>query len=115
MTDNTSYDAPKGPLVLSGPQSRPVPGTLAIRGDLAHIGLAGRYFVPHYAVPQPRVIAEGGALLQIKPDTGSPVVTQLAAGTIFELLDIEGSWGWGALGAEGPSGWVRLEQLGDFE
>ncbi len=111
MTDTAAFEPPKGPLVLSGPQDRPAPGTLPIRGDLAHIGLAGKYFVPHYAVPQPRQIVAGGAAMLEKADPASEVVKQLDGGSEFGLLDIEGDWAWGALDAKGPSGWVRLEQL----
>ncbi|WP_240310945.1 hypothetical protein [Altererythrobacter sp. ZODW24] len=114
MTDTAEFEPPKGPLVLSGPQTRPAPGTLPIRGDLAHIGLAGKYFVPHYAVPQPRIVVAAGAAMLEKTDTGSDVVKQLEGGTEFGLLDIEGDWAWGALSAEGPSGWVKLEQLTDL-
>ena len=54
--------APQGPFALSGPVPRPAPG-LPLRGDVAHIGLAGKYFVPHYAVPQPRAVMPGLAAL----------------------------------------------------
>ena len=46
---------------LTGPQPKAEPGRTPLRGDLAHIGLAGKFFVPHYAVPQPRTVMPGGA------------------------------------------------------
>jgi len=42
----------QGTFALSGPAPKAEPG-IPLRGDIAHIGLVGRFFVPHYAVPQP--------------------------------------------------------------
>ena len=86
-----------------------------MRGDLAHVALAGRFFVPHYALPQPRAIMPGGAALHAAPDSRSPVMCNVMEGESFELLDITGHWAWGCLSAEGPTGYVhadRLEALG---
>ena len=55
---------PEGTYALSGPGVTAEAGHLPVRGDLAHIKLAGRYFVPHYAVPLPHAIAAAGAILR---------------------------------------------------
>ena len=62
MSATSTYSPPEGEIALSGPVSRPELGTLPIRGDLAHIALAGRYLVPHYIQPQPRRIARSALL-----------------------------------------------------
>ena len=102
-----------GPFVLAGPVERPDPSRVPLRGDLAHIGLAGRYFVPHYAVPQPRLIGPDGAALLAAPEEGAEVVQHLAAGATFEVLDLVGSWAWGCLSLEGPVGYVAIDRLGN--
>lgn len=96
---------------LSGPVARPEATRVPIRGDLAHIGLAGRYFVPHYAVPQPRYIGPSGAALLAAPDEAAEVLAQLAAGAVFDVLDIAGSWAWGCISLDGPVGYVALDRL----
>ncbi|WP_241233480.1 SH3 domain-containing protein [Altericroceibacterium xinjiangense] len=100
-----------GPYVLAGPAPRPAPGTLPLRGDLAHVALAGRYFVPHYAVPQPRAVLTGGATLHDAPSESAPAIRDLAEGESFEVLDITGAWAWGCLSLDGPVGYIRLDLL----
>ena len=97
MSDVTTYKVPDGPLRLAGPVVRPKQGTLPLRGDLAHIALAGRYLAAHYVIPKLRNISD--------------VVTEIAAGTAIEVLDIAGEWAWVCLTPEGPSGYVRIAQL----
>lgn len=101
----------QGPFALAGPVERPEDGSLPLRGDLAHIALAGTYFVPHYAVPQPRSVMPGGARLLAAPVPDSPELCTLLEGDSFEVLDITGNWAWGCLSLEGPVGYVRVEQL----
>lgn len=96
---------------LTGPRDRPEPGTLPLRGDLAHIGLAGRYFVPHYAVPQPRVVMPGGAPLFSAPDPEGEELCTLMEGDSFEVLEVSNGWAWGCLSLEGPVGYVRTDRL----
>ncbi len=103
-----------GPFALVGPLDRTSYEGLPVRGDLAHIMLAGRFFVPHYAVPQPRAVMPGGATLHASPDARSPALCDLIEGQSFELLEISGEWAWGCLSADGPTGYVpasRLEAL----
>lgn len=97
--------------MLAGPVARPDETREPIRGDLAHIGLAGRYFVPHYAVPQPRSVMPGGATLMAAPNPDADVLAHLAEGDSFELLDITGQWAWGCLSLEGPVGYVHIDRL----
>ena len=87
---------------------------MPLRGDLAHIGLAGKYFVPNYAVPQPRGVMPGGAALLAGPGEGAEELCSLMEGDSFEVLDVVGGWAWGCLGLGGPVGYIhvdRLEQL----
>ena len=58
MSDVTTYKVPDGPLRLAGPVVRPKQGTLPLRGDLAHIALAGRYLAAHYVIPKLRNIGD---------------------------------------------------------
>jgi hypothetical protein len=106
-----AYDLPDGELSLSGPVDRPAPGTLPIRGDLAHIALASRYLVAHYVVPQPREISGAGAPLQLQPNDEAEPVTLLDPGTAFEALDYAGEWCWGCCGPDGPTGYLRTALL----
>ena len=99
---------------LTGPQPRAEPGRTPLRGDLAHIGLAGRYFVPHYAVPQPRTVMPGGASLMASTGEGAPELCSLMEGDSFEVLEVTGGWAWGCLSLDGPVGYIRVDRLEQF-
>lgn len=101
----------QGPFVLSGPAARPDPHKVPLRGDLAHIALAGKHFVPHYAVPQPRIVMPGGASLLAQPDDASEELCVLMEGDSFEVLDIAGRWAWGCMSVHGPVGYLRADRL----
>lgn len=105
-----SDSLPHGQYALAGPVPRPAPG-IPLRGDVAHIGLAGRYFVPHYAVPQPRAVMPGGADLRGTPDENSDVLCTLLEGESFGVLDVTGTWAWGAMSLAGPAGYVHIDRL----
>ena len=110
-SDTTSWHKlAQGPFALAGPVARP-DGALPLRGDLAHIGLAGKYFVPHYAVPQPRTVLPGGAPLLASIDGGAEELCTLMEGDSFGVLDVTGVWAWGCLSLEGPVGYVLLDRL----
>ena len=111
VTKTADYDLPSGVVGLTGPIDKPAPGTLPIRGDLAHIALAHRYLAAHYVIPQLRTVAEGGAtfLLQMR-DNADPGVA-LDAGIEIEVLDVAGDWIWACCGPEGPSGYLRSASL----
>lgn len=111
MNGELSYQVPNGPLRLAGPVVRPQPGTLPLRGDLAHISLAGRHLAAHYVIPHPYLVASDGTALQLTPDSDSEIVQMLAGDSAFEVLDFSGDWAWGCLGPDGPSGYVKSAQL----
>lgn len=102
---------PQGALALTGPSVTAEPGHLPVRGDLAHIRLAGRYFVPHYAVPMPHRVRTVGAELRQTIKADAEVLGELAAGTRFDVLDIAGNWAWGQQGEDGLVGYVSLDAL----
>lgn len=107
MTAHAQYPLPEGTIGLMGPVARVAPGTLPLRGDLAHIALAGRYLAAHYVVPQPRIVGEEGATLRLAPRDDAEPVIAIEAGAQLEALDYAGDWCWACCGAEGPSGYLR--------
>lgn len=109
--EGTEYAVPAGVLGLKGPVEKPVPGTLPLRGDLAHIALAGSHLAAHYVIPHVHTIGGVGACLRLNPRSDAEVFVTLAAGTRFELLDVAGEWVWGCPGPQGPSGWCRASEL----
>ena len=102
--------APTGLLTLSGPAEKLDVAHWPVRGDLAHISLAGRCFVPHYAVPMPHVLSAGAALRKTSGEAGEAMVT-LAAGAGFDVLDIAGGWCWGQVQASGLVGYLPQDAL----
>jgi hypothetical protein len=102
---------PEGLLALTGPSVTAEAGHLPVRGDLAHIKLAGRYFVPHYAVPMPHSVRNPAATLRKAAKPDAEVVEALPAGAVFDVLDISGGWAWGQYGEDGPVGYVPLGDL----
>jgi hypothetical protein len=112
----TRPDAPLGMLALTGPSVEAEEGHLPVRGDLAHIKLAGRYFVPHYAVPVAYAVKSAGTTLRKAAGQDGEAICQLAPGTAFDVLDIAGEWAWGQLseaehGENGPVGYVALNEI----
>lgn len=100
----------EGILAMTGPSVTADPGCLPVRGDLAHIKLAGLYFVPHYSVPMPhRILA--GAVLRSTARADAEVIRDLPEGETFNVLDIAGAWTWGQLGEDGQVGYVALSDL----
>ena len=102
--DGKAFTLP-GPMKITDPAHTPV------RGDLAHIALAGRYFVPHYAVPLHKRIAAGGGALRAGARADAETISELAAGSAFDVLDIAGSTAWGQCGEGGLVGYVALDRL----
>ncbi|GGB96313.1 hypothetical protein GCM10011494_13520 [Novosphingobium endophyticum] len=103
----------EGILAMTGPSVTADPGCLPVRGDLAHVKLAGLYFVPHYAVPMPhRILA--GAVLRGAGRADAEVIRQLPEGGTFNVLDITGAWTWGQLGEDGHVGYVAHSDLEVF-
>jgi hypothetical protein len=102
---------PAGQLSLSGPAEKLDAAHWPVRGDLAHIRLAGRCFVPHYAVPMERWVVAGGAMLLAANSADAELREALAGGTLFNVLDMAGDWAWGQVGEDGFVGYVLLEAL----
>ncbi|MCR9180422.1 MAG: hypothetical protein NXH71_09360 [Erythrobacteraceae bacterium] len=109
--DNREYAVPAGVLGLKGPVEKPAPGTLPLRGDLAHVALAGTHLAAHYVIPHQRLVGAAGAGLRLASRDDSEIFIQLAPGSRFELLDVAGEWVWGCPGPQGPSGWCRASEL----
>ena len=96
---------------LSGPAEQLDAPHWPVRGDLAHVRLAGRVFVPHYAVPMPRTVVAAGADLRVTGETAAEVRSALRGGTLFNVLDISGGWAWGQVGEDGFVGYLPLAAL----
>lgn len=109
----TDESIPLGPYSLAGPVAKHDPLRVPLRGDIAHIGLAGRYFVPHYVVPQQCMAGDMGATLFAGPSEDAEIIDGLAPGQRFDMLDSAGGWAWGCLGLEGPVGYIALADLVD--
>jgi hypothetical protein len=107
----TPASIPTGQLSLSGPAEKLDAAHWPVRGDLAHIRLAGRCFVPHYAVPMERQVVAGGANLLDAGHAGAGLREALAGGTLFNVLDMTGDWAWGQVGEDGFVGYLLLEAL----
>jgi hypothetical protein len=109
------YAVPAGGLGLKGPVEKPAPGSLPLRGDLAHIALAATHLAAHYVIPRQRSVGAGGVGLRLAPRDDSEAFAQLSAGSRFELLDVAGDWVWGCPGPQGPAGWCRASELAPDE
>ena len=77
--DLTASAIPTGQFSLSGPSVKLDAAHWPVRGDLAHVRLAGKVFVPHYAVPMERVVVAGGAPLLAANKADAEVREQLPA------------------------------------
>jgi hypothetical protein len=102
---------PAGQLSLSGPAEVLDAAHWPVRGDLAHIALAGRCFVPHYAVPMPHKVVEVGASLRRAARDDAEELILLPAGAVFDVLDMAGGWCWGQAGDGGFVGYIRQAEL----
>lgn len=103
--------APGRELSLAAPSPRADGVALPVRGDLAHIRLAGIHFVPHYAVPMPHRAGPQGAQVHAKDNAEAEALAVLKPGEQFDVLDIVGGWAWGEAGEGGPVGYVVLTDL----
>lgn len=113
MFGDADYTIPQGPHCLKGPIAHPAPGQLPVRGDLAHIALAGTHLAAHYVIPQLGTVCAAGTAMLLMPSDDSETVTQLDANTAVEILDTAGDWVWICLGADGPAGYCRKNALAD--
>ena len=111
--ETTDYAVPEGILGLKGPVAKPAPGTLPLRGDLAHIALADTHLAAHYVIPYIRRIGGTQAPVLELPRADSEVVAKFDPGTQVEVLDIAGDWIWCCLGPQGASGYVKVDCFSD--
>ena len=107
----TQTAIPAGQFGLTGPAEKLDDAHWPVRGDLAHVRLAGRCFVPHYAVPMPRKVAAAGANLLATNKADGEVREQLAGGALFNVLDVTGGWAWGQVGDDGFVGYLPVGAL----
>jgi hypothetical protein len=105
---------PGGELALSGPSACAHGNRLPLRGDLAHIRLAGRCFVPHYAVPITYRLIVATQLRETTRD-GAEQLAELDTGQLFDVLDIAGGWTWGQVVQRGEDGLVGYLPLSALE
>ncbi|MFN3820446.1 NlpC/P60 family protein [Blastomonas sp.] len=103
--------APVRQFALAGPVADYDPRTTPIRGDLADIALAGRFFAPHYVEPQLHRVSAGGTMLRKAASRDSEAVSQLLPGEAFALLDSTGEWGWGYGLHDGYCGYALLTDI----
>ena len=101
---------PPGGYPLAGPSRLPDPATHAYRQDLADAALAGQVIASHYAEPLRRTLTQAAALREA-PDEASASLAELAAGTLFDMLDNSRGWAWGYAGEERRVGYVRSEAV----
>jgi len=107
----TTSAIPDGQLHLAGPSLPLDAAHWPVRGDLAHIRLAGKVFVPHYAVPMEHRVSAAGADLLAANRTDADVRERLPGGTVFNVLDMAGGWAWGQVGEDGFVGYLPLDVL----
>ena len=110
-SQTTQYAVPQGRLGLMGPVEKPAPGTLPLRGDLAHIALAGTHLAAHYVIPTLASVRAQSANMRSAARDDVEVHTVLEEGQVVEVLDIGAEWVWCCLGPEGPSGYVHTDCL----
>ena len=107
----TALPIPADQLMLSAPSAKLDAAHWPVRGDLAHIRLAGICFVPHYAVPMAHDVIAAGSSLRSAGRADGAVMDQLAGGTVFNVLDMAGGWAWGQVGEDGLVGYASLDAL----
>lgn len=84
----------------------------AVRRDLADVRLADRVFAPHYAAPMSRALATPAAL-RASAAIDSEVLADLAAGDVFEVLELAGNHAWGVAPGLGLVGYISAAALAD--
>lgn len=111
LTDFADITAPGTSFALSGPSVKLDPEHLPVRGDVAHIRLAGQVFVPHYVVPMAHTVNRAPTPLHKAGQAQSDILAELPAGTLFHVLDVAGGWAWGQVGEDGAVGYVAVTAL----
>ena len=108
---DAAHAIPTEQLALSGPAEVLDAAHWPVRGDLAHNDLAGRCFVPHYAVPMPHSVRAAGAPLRRAAKDAAEELILLPRGAVFDVLDMAGGWCWGQAGSGGFVGYIRQTEL----
>ena len=85
----------------------------AIRGDLADIALAGKYFAPHYSCPQAFSLRAPRTPIRAKGDIAATAVSELLHGETFQAIDVAGGWAWGYSAHDHYVGYVPAGLLSD--
>lgn len=111
MSDFAALTTPGRSFVLAGPSAKLDPAHLPVRGDLAHIRMAGKVFVPHYVVPMPYLVNGAGARVLKSGKADGEVLADLPTGTLFNVLDLSGTWAWGQVGEDGVVGYVAADSI----
>lgn len=94
---------------LRGPQEVTDSRITPIRGDLADITLAGKFFAPHYAqAKMATCTAPSSIMTNAAHDTA---VSQLLYGEYFAILDVSGGYAWGYSAHDGYVGYVAIDDL----
>ncbi|HMJ93575.1 MAG TPA: hypothetical protein VK472_05715 [Allosphingosinicella sp.] len=107
--DSSSSTAER--FTLTGPSLVLDPRIHAYRRDIADIALAGVLFAPHYARPVTRLCGSTASAIREKPCPLSEVVSTLAPGEEFAMLDLAGGWAWGYRRADHHVGYVPETDL----
>jgi cell wall-associated NlpC family hydrolase len=102
-------DRPK--FALTGPSRALDHRQNAARRDLADIAVAGLWFAPHYAEPEPMTCGPSGADM-LSADNKGGRISQLLPGEGFAMLERSGDWAWGYSAHDGYVGYVRADVLG---
>jgi hypothetical protein len=118
LTDHAASTLAGQSFALSGISTRFDPAHTPVRGDLAHVALAGKVFVPHYAVPMPHSAIQATPVY-LKASKEADPVGALTEGGVFDVLDMAGDWAWGVISGGdngdplefGPVGYVPLSLL----
>jgi len=111
LPTQTAYGLPAGPIGLTGPVDRPEAGTIPLRGDLAHIALAGTYLAAHYVIPKTARVTSDRAEMLLQPQADAQVNDSFDSGSMLEALDVGRDWTWCCAGPDGPSGYIRSDLL----
>ena len=81
------------------------------RDDIADIGLKGKIEAEEYVNGEKYQAAIGLTALYGKPDTNSPMVSQLLYGEYFNIFEISGPWAWGKSLKDGYVGYCAVKNL----
>ncbi|QQV78966.1 SH3 domain-containing protein [Sphingomonas aliaeris] len=77
---------------------------------MADVRLADRVFAPHYAAPMPVTVREL-TIVRESADASSPTMTEVAAGGVFEVLELAGTNAWGIACDSGLVGYINASAI----